>query len=1029
MHYNTNDVVSGVDGYFGRFPVSEQPEELFHSLMVYALVTPDRSGTGDRQIPWTGSPVGGVYAEVDKAAFVNYGPAQFVAADIMLGWYDGAGKVYVMDVAAPENLNGVPPIDPPREARPGIKPFIVRDDPPAPGANITLLVDPSRRKQPLNGTIIRGSGLGVNAVRNDHFFLPNGDHAHVSQHRGPDMPTKSTRIHDINAEGEPDPDVWAGLDKLTVVMPQAGGCAGGIEGEYTLALNYAAKTGPGYGLAVFEETGGYAPGKTVVKPELKTVMGYLAYGKKGPATAGHPTADKHKCGETPEGAVNSAHDHGERFVYKNIEMDGPELFEEVYEVGVGEGVIKVRVHKQWKADDVHEGPCGPVAGRWREHAKVMSAPIWDEPGAKDDPAAKEESAAKEEPGAKEQPPGTPIRPPESPITGPGGGDGTGTILPGQGPEFGDGFGRPVDGRVFRVFYDPAWDEGLPEIKFPTFGQAGRPDSEKPVRGTVEAAMQSVSGEWQGLPEIQPGNANTPSSLPPADFGPLELRRHSIEYAARPNLFTKPKLRVPSTPPAPPETLHAMPPGDPQREAYMEDLSAWYHENMLAGITGETWDAHAKAPVALHATAFAKTKPNGFSYNVSAKYARSRDLSRPRQFVTGTADGGVVYHPHEVEHWMLKYGYAEDDLPANPSQPEVMFRKGVRLTFAEGLKASDSSRGVEGAYFEQTAADILSVIGIDTAGASIKTKHLRLADLVLELGQYSDAERGVVVSPRAGAVIWNTDDEVVQYYDGSAWVDVGNVIAGSNLTDDALTRGDGGAKGIQTSEITVSDLAASAVTISTVTAATAITLQAKNATGNNNGGNLTIRAGNAETALGTGNGGALTLDGGSEGGAGGTEGTISIGTTYAASVAIAKTGVTTTVNGPALGKNSIKSDHATAGIGYATGAGGTVTQTTSKSTGVTLNTVCGQITTHSESLGDYSSTAFTVTNSAIAVGDTVVLSLAETGVEETGFSARSYVLSVENVVAGAFDIVIWNFSGGALAEALVIDFAVVKAVNS
>ncbi len=122
---------------------------------------------------------------------------------------------------------------------------------------------------------------------------------------------------------------------------------------------------------------------------------------------------------------------------------------------------------------------------------------------------------------------------------------------------------------------------------------------------------------------------------------------------------------------------------------------------------------------------------------------------------------------------------------------------------------------------------------------------------------------------------------------------------------------------------------------------------------------------------------------------------------------------------------IKSDSADDGVGYATGAGGTVTQATSKTTGVTINKVCGKITTHNASLSDYSGANFTVTNSTVAATDTVVLSI---GADE-GVSARSYVLQVESVSSGSFNIVVWNFSGGALGEAIPINFAVIKAVTS
>ena len=58
----------------------------------------------------------------------------------------------------------------------------------------------------------------------------------------------------------------------------------------------------------------------------------------------------------------------------------------------------------------------------------------------------------------------------------------------------------------------------------------------------------------------------------------------------------------------------------------------------------------------------------------------------------------------------------------------------------------------------------------------------------------------------------------------------------------------------------------------------------------------------------------------------------------------------------------------AGLGYGTGAGGTVTQATSKSTAVTLNKPTGQITTHNAALAADTTVSFLVNNSLITTSD-------------------------------------------------------------
>jgi hypothetical protein len=110
------------------------------------------------------------------------------------------------------------------------------------------------------------------------------------------------------------------------------------------------------------------------------------------------------------------------------------------------------------------------------------------------------------------------------------------------------------------------------------------------------------------------------------------------------------------------------------------------------------------------------------------------------------------------------------------------------------------------------------------------------------------------------------------------------------------------------------------------------------------------------------------------------------------------------------------------FGYGTGAGGTVTQATNKSTGVTLNTRCGQITMNAANLVTNTAVTFTLTNSQIAATDILMLNHASGGTLGTySFIARC--------AAGSATIAVRNVTAGDLAEAVVIGFAVIKAVTS
>jgi hypothetical protein len=111
--------------------------------------------------------------------------------------------------------------------------------------------------------------------------------------------------------------------------------------------------------------------------------------------------------------------------------------------------------------------------------------------------------------------------------------------------------------------------------------------------------------------------------------------------------------------------------------------------------------------------------------------------------------------------------------------------------------------------------------------------------------------------------------------------------------------------------------------------------------------------------------------------------------------------------------------ASAPLGYITGAGGTVTQNTSKSTAVTINRPCGAITTDNAALTGFSSVNFIVNNSTVTTGDVIVLAP----------RSAAYGVEVADVGPGFFIIRLTNVTAGSLSQAVVINFAVLNVATT
>lgn len=112
-----------------------------------------------------------------------------------------------------------------------------------------------------------------------------------------------------------------------------------------------------------------------------------------------------------------------------------------------------------------------------------------------------------------------------------------------------------------------------------------------------------------------------------------------------------------------------------------------------------------------------------------------------------------------------------------------------------------------------------------------------------------------------------------------------------------------------------------------------------------------------------------------------------------------------------------------GIGYTTGAGGTVTQLVDKATSVTLNEVTGVITTANVALAAGAIVSFTFNNSTVAATDLIVHSHHATG------TIGAYTLNIRATGAGTASVTIRNNTAGSLTEAIQIKYAVIKSVTA
>jgi hypothetical protein len=105
------------------------------------------------------------------------------------------------------------------------------------------------------------------------------------------------------------------------------------------------------------------------------------------------------------------------------------------------------------------------------------------------------------------------------------------------------------------------------------------------------------------------------------------------------------------------------------------------------------------------------------------------------------------------------------------------------------------------------------------------------------------------------------------------------------------------------------------------------------------------------------------------------------------------------------------------LGYSANAFGTVTQQNNKTTGVTINSPSGQITTANAQMAPNANAVFVVTCSACSNRDAVLINVA------SGGTLGAYNVFISAVANGSFTVEIKNVTNNAYSEAIKLNYAI------
>jgi hypothetical protein len=113
-------------------------------------------------------------------------------------------------------------------------------------------------------------------------------------------------------------------------------------------------------------------------------------------------------------------------------------------------------------------------------------------------------------------------------------------------------------------------------------------------------------------------------------------------------------------------------------------------------------------------------------------------------------------------------------------------------------------------------------------------------------------------------------------------------------------------------------------------------------------------------------------------------------------------------------------YATEELGYCSCAFGEVTQLTSKTTNVTLNTPTGRITMDDSTLNNNAVARFTMNNSSVGPNDVIIVNI-----KLNGSTPEAYIAFVADIGDGFAELALWNRSGGQLSESVELNFSVIR----